>query len=82
MKLYVTRHGETPMNAAHRVCGLTNIDLTEKGIKRIGSAVLFGILLNMGVVGVWIAMGMDWLARSVAFVWLFKSKKWQKFRPI
>ena len=32
MKLYVTRHGETPMNAAHRVCGLTNIDLTEKGI--------------------------------------------------
>ena len=28
MKLYVTRHGETPMNAAHRVCGLTNIDLT------------------------------------------------------
>ena len=31
MKLYITRHGETPMNAAHRVCGLTNIDLTEKG---------------------------------------------------
>ena len=32
MKLYVTRHGETPMNAAHRVCGRTNIDLTEKGV--------------------------------------------------
>ncbi|MCF2652692.1 histidine phosphatase family protein [Anaeromassilibacillus senegalensis] len=32
MKLYVTRHGETPMNAAHRVCGRTDIDLTEKGV--------------------------------------------------
>ena len=27
MKLYITRHGETPMNAAHRVCGRTDIDL-------------------------------------------------------
>ena len=25
MKLYVTRHGETPMNAAHRVCGRTDL---------------------------------------------------------
>lgn len=38
MKLYVTRHGETPMNAAHRVCGLTNIDLTEKGIAQAKEA--------------------------------------------
>lgn len=38
MKLYVTRHGETPMNAAHRVCGLTNVDLTEKGIAQAKEA--------------------------------------------
>ena len=31
MKLYVTRHGETPMNAAHRDCGRTDLGLTEKG---------------------------------------------------
>ena len=58
------------------------IGIGSMAMFRIGSAVLFGILLNMGVVGVWIAMGMDWLARSVAFVWRFKSKKWQKFRAI
>lgn len=34
MKLYVTRHGETPMNAAHRVCGRTDLDLTEKGVQQ------------------------------------------------
>lgn len=34
MKLFVTRHGETPMNAAHRICGRTDVDLTEKGIEQ------------------------------------------------
>lgn len=38
MKLFVTRHGETPMNAARRVCGRTNIDLTEAGIEQAKAA--------------------------------------------
>lgn len=51
-------------------------------IFRLGSAVLFGIVLNMGIIGVWIAMGMDWLARSVAFLFRYKSEKWKEFRSI
>lgn len=31
MKLYVVRHGETIWNAEHRVQGITDIPLTEKG---------------------------------------------------
>ena len=38
MKLLVTRHGETPMNAARRVCGRTDIDLTEKGVEQAKEA--------------------------------------------
>lgn len=34
MKLYVTRHGETPMNVARRVCGRTDLDLTERGVQQ------------------------------------------------
>lgn len=34
MNLYVTRHGETPWNAEDKVCGLTDLDLTEKGRKQ------------------------------------------------
>lgn len=34
MKLYVTRHGETPMNTANLICGRTDIDLTETGIQQ------------------------------------------------
>lgn len=49
-------------------------------IFRLGSATLFGIILNLGVIGVWIAMGMDWLARSVAFTFRFKSGKWKQFK--
>ena len=32
MKLYVTRHGETTWNALNKVCGLTDVPLTENGI--------------------------------------------------
>lgn len=49
---------------------------------RLGSAVLFGIVLNWGIIGVWIAMGMDWLARSVAFGIRYKSGKWRTIQSI
>lgn len=49
---------------------------------RLGSAVLFGIVLDLGIIGVWIAMGMDWLARSVAFVWRYKGGKWRTIKSI
>ena len=49
---------------------------------RLGSAYLFGIVLNLGVIGVWIAMGTDWLFRSVLFVIRFRSGKWKEIRSI
>lgn len=51
-------------------------------IFRLGSAYLFGVVLGLGVIGVWIAMGMDWLFRSIAFVIRFKSGKWKYYRAI
>jgi len=32
MKLFFTRHGETEWNALNKICGLTDIGLTEKGV--------------------------------------------------
>lgn len=51
-------------------------------IFRLGSAVLFGLVLDMGVIGVWIAMGMDWLFRSVLFVWRYRKGTWMQYRII
>ena len=31
MTLYLTRHGETEWNAQNKVCGITDVDLTDKG---------------------------------------------------
>lgn len=49
---------------------------------RLGAAVLFGIVFNMGIIGVWIAMGSDWLCRSVFFMMRFVRGKWKEFKVI
>lgn len=49
---------------------------------RLGSALLFGKLLGLRIVGVWIAMGMDWLTRSIAFTIRYKNGKWKEKRAI
>lgn len=49
---------------------------------RLGVAALCGIVFNMGIFGVWAAMGMDWLGRSIAFVLRYKSGKWKEYRAI
>lgn len=51
-------------------------------IFRLGTAILLGKWLGLGILGVWAAMGMDWFVRSVAFVIRYKSEKWQQFRAI
>lgn len=33
-KLYVARHGQTVWNAQNKVCGVTDVELTEKGIEQ------------------------------------------------
>ena len=49
---------------------------------RLGSAILLGKILRLGILGVWAAMGLDWLARSVAFVWRYKLGKWRSIESI
>ena len=49
---------------------------------RLDVAVLFGIVMNFGVIGVFIAMVADWTARSVLFVIRYISGKWKNYRAI
>lgn len=58
------------------------VGIGSMALFRLGSAVLFGIVLNLGIIGVWIAMGMDWLARSAAFLWRYKSGRWRAIKSI
>lgn len=36
MKLYVARHGETEWNAQNKICGRTDLPLTERGLTQAG----------------------------------------------
>ena len=52
------------------------VSIASMWIFRVGSSYFFGIVLQMGVLGIWIGMFVDWGARSVLFGWRFLSGKW------
>lgn len=43
---------------------------------------LLGITLQMGVIGIALAMACDWVVRAVIFLWRQKSGKWKAFHVI
>lgn len=49
---------------------------------RILLAYVFGVLFNMGMIGTWLAMFVDWIVKAVIFVWRYFSGKWTEFRAI
>lgn len=49
---------------------------------RVLFSILFGIWMNLGVIGIAFAMCVDWMIRA-AFFWIrFRSGKWKEFRVI
>ena len=49
---------------------------------RLFLSYLLGIVLDMGVIGIAIAMVCDWVIRAVIFVWRQKSGKWKEFEVV
>jgi len=49
---------------------------------RIGLAFVFGLYMNMGLFGIWLAMQLDWVIRSVIFTGRFVRGKWKTIRVI
>ena len=49
---------------------------------RVVFSILLGILLNMGVIGIALAMCLDWMIRALFFWVRFRSGKWKEFRVI
>lgn len=41
-----------------------------------------GIMLQMGVIGIAVAMACDWMARAVVFYWRLKSGRWKAFEVV
>jgi len=49
---------------------------------RIVLAYVFAIGLNMGMLGTWVAMFVDWIVKSVIYEWHYKKDKWTRFQAI
>lgn len=53
------------------------LSIISMWVFRIGFSVLLGIYLKMGIFGVWVAMTIDWLFRSVCFTVRYARGKWK-----
>ncbi|MBT2730045.1 MATE family efflux transporter [Bacillus sp. ISL-75] len=68
------------MPSALRAAGDSNFtsiaSLLSMWLLRVVLGYILGITLGFGIIGVWVAMIVEWGARGVIFAWRFKGKKW------
>jgi putative MATE family efflux protein len=53
------------------------VSILSMMVFRIGSAYIFAYFFGLGALSVWVAMIIDWAARSLCFLWRWKSGKWK-----
>lgn len=53
------------------------VSIATMWIFRVACSYLFANVLGFGAYGVWMAMMVDWAARTVLFVWRWLSGRWQ-----
>lgn len=58
------------------------VSIASTVLGRLVFSIIFGIYLNMGVIGIAAAMCLDWTIRAVIFYLRFKSNKWKEFKVI
>lgn len=54
------------------------VAITSMWIFRLGFAYFLGIYMGLGLMGVWIAMTIDWVFRGICFTVRFKGHKWER----
>lgn len=58
------------------------VSLLSMWLFRISLGYVLGIVLDMGIVGVWLAMNCEWGVRGAIFLWRFRGKRWYQHRLI
>ena len=55
------------------------VSILSMAIWRLGFSYLLAVRMEWGAVGVWIAMVVDWVCRTICFVGRWKSGRWEHF---
>lgn len=58
------------------------IAILSMGLFRVLFSGILGIYFGMGLLGVWLAMCLDWIARSICFIFRFAGGYWKTKRAI
>ncbi|MBT2725297.1 MATE family efflux transporter [Bacillus sp. ISL-46] len=74
------------MPSALRAAGDSNFtsigSLLSMWLLRVVLGYILGITLGFGIIGVWVAMIVEWGARGIIFGWRFKGKKWYEHKLV
>lgn len=70
------------LRAAGDVRFTMGVSIVSMWLCRICLSYVYGSIMGLGVLGVWLAMFSDWLFRIVLFVLRYRSGKWTKKRVI
>ncbi|MGN0707722.1 MAG: MATE family efflux transporter [Faecalibacterium sp.] len=65
------------LRAANDVRFTMVVSILSMAVWRIGFSYLLGVRMGYGAVGVWIAMVVDWICRTICFVARFASGRWK-----
>ena len=55
------------------------VSILSMAIWRLGFSYLLAVRMEWGAVGVWIAMVVDWVCRTICFAGRWKSGRWEHF---
>lgn len=66
------------LRAANDVTFCMVLSVASMWIVRIAGSYLLGTVLGLDVFGVWVAMTIDWMVRSVGFVWRYWRGRWRR----
>lgn len=68
------------LRAANDVKFAMVLSIASMFVFRITLSIILGKYMQMGAVGVWIGMCVDWIARSIGFILRYKSGKWMVYK--
>jgi len=75
-----------PLENGLRAAGDTKftmiISILSTVLGRFLFSIIFAIHFNLGVIGIVLAMALDWSIRGIVFYIRFKSNKWTEFKVI
>jgi Na+-driven multidrug efflux pump len=58
------------------------VSLLSMWLFRIVLGYVLGISMGFGIIGVWVAMNLEWGVRGLIFLWRFRGKKWYEHRLV